>query len=359
MASRKAFQDEVKNKNRRTKKDQRKKKKKTEGSFFHSLATIFGSKVFRGLATIVLAAALGGAGTYLWMNSRPSEQTVLVRMKGKTITVADLYESSKGSDATKTALLQKIFSTMLEDKYGKKVSNDTVDKKYQQYVKQYGDQLTTLLSQNGMTADTFKEGLRVQALQEYAYKQAAKKDLTDKKLQELYKDYTPTVTVSYIQVSDKEKADSLHEQATADGADFSQLAKDNNGQENVAFDSGDASSSNESQNLPPEEVQKVAFKLDKDAVSDVVEVSGNDSSKSYYIVKVTDKTEKNPDWTAYKKRLSDVYVNKKVSDSSFTNKVTANLLKEYNVTIEDQTYSSLLSNYGLDSSASSSSSKAK
>ncbi|EHI75474.1 Protease maturation protein [Streptococcus criceti] len=359
MANKKAFQDEVKNKNRRARKDQRKKKKKTQGSLWNSLATIFGSKVFRSLLTFVLAMAIGGVGTYLYMNSRPSQETVLVRMKGKTITVADLYESSKGSDATKSALLQKIFSTMLEDKYGKKVSDDKVNDKYQQYAKQYGNQLTTLLSQNGLTTDTFKQNLRVQALQEYAFRDAAKKDLNDKKLQELYKDYNPEITVSYIKTDDKDKASSLHDQAAADGADFSQIAKDNSGQENVSFDSGTSSDTNAAQNLPPEDVQKAAFKLDNNAVSDVIESEGNDGSKSYYVVKVTAKNEKNPDWKSYKKRLTEIYVNKKIGDSKFTNNVIAKLLKEYNVTIEDKTYSSLLSNYGLDGSTASSSKKSK
>ncbi|MFC3931951.1 peptidyl-prolyl cis-trans isomerase [Streptococcus dentapri] len=358
MANKKAFQDEVKNKNRRARKDQRKKKKKTEGGFFHSIATIVSSKVFRSFLTIVIAALIGGAGTYLWMNSRPSQETVLVRMKGKTITVADLYESSKETDETKSALLQEIFSTMLEDKYGSKVSEKTVNQRYEQYSKQYGSSLTTLLSQNGMTTESFKKSLRVQLLQEYAYKAAAKKELTDKKLQSLYKDYTPDVTVKVIETDDKDKADSLHSQATEDGADFDQLATDNNGKD-YTFDSGDSSDSSKAQSLPPKDVQKVAFSQDKDSVSDVITSKANDGSEKYYIIKVTNKTDKNPDWKTYKNRLTDIYVNQKTSDSNFTNKVIANLLKEYNVTIEDQTYSTLLSNYGLDSSASSASSSKK
>ena len=113
MANKRAFQDEVKDKNRRARKDQRKKKKKTQGSFWNSIATIFGSKIFRGLLTFVLAMVIGGVGTYLYLNSRPSQQTVLASMKGKEITVADLYARQKGNQATKEALLETILSDIL------------------------------------------------------------------------------------------------------------------------------------------------------------------------------------------------------------------------------------------------------
>ncbi|AWN21202.1 peptidyl-prolyl cis-trans isomerase [Streptococcus sobrinus] len=359
MANKRAFQDEVKDKNRRARKDQRKKKKKTQGSFWNSIATIFGSKIFRGLLTFVLAMVIGGVGTYLYLNSRPSQQTVLASMKGKEITVADLYARQKGNQATKEALLETILSDILEDKYGKKVSQDEVDKQYNDSAKKAGSNFSSMLEQYGYTQDSYKNLIRLQLLQNYALKATAKKDLTEKKLKSLYKDYNPDVTISYVKTDDESKANSIHDQATADGADFSQIVKDNNGQENVSFDSGDKYDSDKSSNLPPEDVQKAAFKLDKDGVSDTIKVQGSDNSTSYYVIKVTAKTEKNPDWKNYKKRLTTIYVNQKTSDSSFKTQVIASLLKEYNVTVKDKTYSSLFSQYGLNGNSTSSSSKSK
>ncbi len=357
MANKRAFQDEVKNKNRRARKDQRKKKKKTQGSFSNSMATIFGSKIFRSLLVFVLAIAIGGVGTYLYMNSRPSEKTVLASMKGKEITVADLYNRQKGNQATKEALLETILSDILEDKYGKKVSQDEVNKQYQESAQKAGSNFSSMLDQYGYTQDSYKNLIRLQLLQNYALKTAAKKDLTEKKLKSLYKDYNPDITISFVKTDDESKANSLHDQATADGADFSQIVKDNNGQENVSFDSGDKYDSNKSSSLPPEDVQKAAFKLDKDGVSDTIKVQETDNSTSYYVVKVTAKNEKNPDWKNYEKRLTDIYVNQKNSDSSFKTQVISDLLKEYNVTVKDKTYSSLFSQYGLNGTSASSSKK--
>lgn len=357
MANKRAFQDEVKNKNRRARKDQRKKKKKTQGSFSNSMATIFGSKIFRSLLVFVLAMAIGGVGTYLYMNSRPSEKTVLASMKGKEITVADLYNRQKGNQATKEALLETILSDILEDKYGKKVSQDEVNKQYQESAQKAGSNFSSMLDQYGYTQDSYKNLIRLQLLQNYALKTAAKKDLTEKKLKSLYKDYNPDITISFVKTDDESKANSLHDQATADGADFSQIVKDNNGQENVSFDSGDKYDSNKSSSLPPEDVQKAAFKLDKDGVSDTIKVQETDNSTSYYVVKVTAKNEKDPDWKNYKKRLTDIYVNQKNSNSSFKTQVISDLLKEYNVTVKDKTYSSLFSQYGLNGTSASSSKK--
>ena len=214
-----------------------------------------------------------------------------------------------------------------------------------------------MLDQYGYTQDSYKNLIRLQLLQNYALKTAAKKDLTEKKLKSLYKDYNPDITISFVKTDDESKANSLHDQATADGADFSQIVKDNNGQENVSFDSGDKYDSNKSSSLPPEDVQKAAFKLDKDGVSDTIKVQETDNSTSYYVVKVTAKNEKNPDWKNYKKRLTDIYVNQKNSNSSFKTQVISDLLKEYNVTVKDKTYSSLFSQYGLNGTSASSSKK--
>lgn len=353
MANKKAYKDEVKSKNRRTKKTQRKKK---QDGFFHSLGSIFGNRVFRSLVLFVFALALGGVGTYLWMSSQPSQDTVLARMKGRTFTVNDVYQSQAGTNGSKQALQEIIFSAILEDKYGDKVSDKKVEDEFNTVKSSYGAaEFSSQLEAGNYTEKSFKATIRERFLQDYAIEAAAKKDMTDKALQDLYKDYNPSVTISFISTGDdKSKAESLKNEMSADGADVNKIVTDNNGQSGVSFDSGDRYDSEKSASLPPTEVQDAAFKVDKDKVSDVIEVTADDNSKTYYVLKVTEKTEKDQNWKNSKKRLQEIFVNKKKTDTTFQKQVMSDLLKEYNVTIEDRDYNSILMDYGLTSSSSSS-----
>lgn len=99
---------------------------------------------------------------------------------------------------------------------------------------------------------------------------------------------------------DEDTANSVHDQATADGADFETIAKDNTTADKTeyTFDSADTDL--------PENVMNAAFDQNEGSVSDVIKVpDASTRSYTYYIVKTTKKTEKDSDWKTYKKTFEE------------------------------------------------------
>lgn len=100
-----------------------------------------------------------------------------------------------------------------------------------------------------------------------------------------------------------------------------------------------------------------AFKLDKDGISDVISVLDSSTyTTSYYIVKVTNKTEKNADWKTYKSSLKKIIINQKTKDTNFQNQVISKALSKANVKIKDSAFAGILSQYASTNSSSSTSS---
>ena len=91
---------------------------------------------------------------------------------------------------------------------------------YNKTASSYGSSFSSALQAAGLTTDTYKQQIRTSMLVEYAVKEAAKDKLTTKNYKEAYKDYTPDTTATVIALSNEDKANSVHDQATADGADL-------------------------------------------------------------------------------------------------------------------------------------------
>ena len=304
------------------------------------------SKAFKGVSIAVASALIGAGVTYLATNNN-SETKALVTMKGNTITVSDFYSAAKSSKSSQQTMLNLILSRVFEDQYGSKVSDKEVTEAYNKTASSYGSSFSSALQAAGLTTDTYKQQIRTSMLVEYAVKEAAKDKLTTKNYKEAYKDYTPDTTATVIALSNEDKANSVHDQATADGADFDKIAKENTTAKKTeyTFDSADTKL--------PTDVMDAAFKQNEGSVSDVIKVMNSSTySYTYYIVKTTKKTDKNSDW---KKAIMAKYQN----DTNFQNQVIAKALDKANVKIKDNTFASILSQYATSSSSSSSASSSK
>lgn len=307
------------------------------------------SKAFKGVSIAVASALIGAGVTYLATNNN-SETKALVTMKGNTITVSDFYSAAKSSKSSQQTMLNLILSRVFEDQYGSKVSDKEVTEAYNKTASSYGSSFSSALQAAGLTTDTYKQQIRTSMLVEYAVKEAAKDKLTTKNYKEAYKDYTPDTTATVIALSNEDKANSVHDQATADGADFDKIAKENTTAKKTeyTFDSADTKL--------PTDVMDAAFKQNEGSVSDVIKVMNSSTySYTYYIVKTTKKTDKNSDWKTYKKRLKKAIMAKYQNDTNFQNQVIA----KANVKIKDNTFASILSQYATSSSSSSSASSSK
>lgn len=302
-------------------------------------------KFLAGAVTLLSVVALAACSQ--------SSSKDIVTMKGDTITVQDFYDQVKTNTQAQNVLLQMTIEKVFEEKYGKNVTDKEVQEAYDQNAKQYGDSFKQALAQAGLTEDTYRQQIRANKLVEYAVKKAAEKEATDDNLKQLFDSYTPEVTANIIQLDSEDKAKEVLDKAKADGADFAQLAKDNSTDSatkdkggEVKFDSGSTD--------VPDAVKSAAFGLDVNGVSDVITVTNSQTyTTSYYIVKVTKKTDKSKNWEDYKKRLKEIYLADKEKDATFIQSVVAQELKDANIKVKDQAFQSLFAQYSGTTSSSS------
>ncbi|MFS5169041.1 peptidylprolyl isomerase PrsA [Streptococcus agalactiae] len=302
------------------------------------------SKLAAGFLTLMSVATLAAC------SGKTSNGTNVVTMKGDTITVSDFYDQVKTSKAAQQSLLTLILSRVFDTQYGDKVSDKKVSEAYNKTAKGYGNSFSSALSQAGLTPEGYKQQIRTTMLVEYAVKEAAKKELTEANYKEAYKNYTPETSVQVIKLDAEDKAKSVLKDVKADGADFAKIAKE----KTTATDKKVEYKFDSAGTTLPKEVMSAAFKLDKNGVSDVVSTVDSTTYKtSYYIIKVTDKTEKKSDWKSYKNRLKEVILKDKTSDRAFQNKVISKALEKANVKIKDKAFAGILSQYATTSGSSS------
>lgn len=302
------------------------------------------SKLAAGFLTLMSVATLTAC------SGKTSNGTNVVTMKGDTITVSDFYDQVKTSKAAQQSMLTLILSRVFDTQYGDKVSDKKVSEAYNKTAKGYGNSFSSALSQAGLTPEGYKQQIRTTMLVEYAVKEAAKKELTEANYKEAYKNYTPETSVQVIKLDAEDKAKSVLKDVKADGADFAKIAKE----KTTATDKKVEYKFDSAGTTLPKEVMSAAFKLDKNGVSDVVSTVDSTTYKtSYYIIKVTDKTEKKSDWKSYKNRLKEVILKDKTSDRAFQNKVISKALEKANVKIKDKAFAGILSQYATTSGSSS------
>lgn len=302
------------------------------------------SKLAAGFLTLMSVATLAAC------SGKTSNGTNVVTMKGDTITVSDFYDQVKTSKAAQQSMLTLILSRVFDTQYGDKVSDKKVSEAYNKTAKGYGNSFSSALSQAGLTPEGYKQQIRTTMLVEYAVKEAAKKELTEANYKEAYKNYTPETSVQVIKLDAEDKAKSVLKDVKADGADFAKIAKE----KTTATDKKVEYKFDSAGTTHPKEVMAAAFKLDKNGVSDVVSTVDSTTYKtSYYIIKVTDKTEKKSDWKSYKNRLKEVILKDKTSDRAFQNKVISKALEKANVKIKDKAFAGILSQYATTSGSSS------
>ncbi|EPV01604.1 TPA: peptidylprolyl isomerase PrsA [Streptococcus agalactiae] len=302
------------------------------------------SKLAAGFLTLMSVATLAAC------SGKTSNGTNVVTMKGDTITVSDFYDQVKTSKAAQQSMLTLILSRVFDTQYGDKVSDKKVSEAYNKTAKGYGNSFSSALSQAGLTPEGYKQQIRTTMLVEYAVKEAAKKELTEANYKEAYKNYTPETSVQVIKLDAEDKAKSVLKDVKADGADFAKIAKE----KTTATDKKVEYKFDSAGTTLPKEVMAAAFKLDKNGVSDVVSTVDSTTYKtSYYIIKVTDKTEKKSDWKSYKNRLKEVILKDKTSDRAFQNKVISKALEKANVKIKDKAFAGILSQYATTSGSSS------
>ncbi|WP_455122173.1 peptidylprolyl isomerase PrsA [Scardovia wiggsiae] len=277
-------------------------------------------------AAALLAAGLGGCG----------RDPTVATYDGGEVSQQELYNELKRSPSGKTVLANLLIYKALDREYGSSVSAKSVDDAYADYKKQYGDNFSSYLSQNGFTRDSFRQSLRTNLLSEVALKRLKK--VSEDQLREAWKTYRPRVTVQHILVGDESTARRVIAELNA-GGDFSTLAgtysidtssKDQGG--TVTFEAADRNFDST--------FKDAAYALkDGEYTRDPVQVTNG-----YEIIKMV----KNPgkgEFKDKKKELTETVYSKWLRDTNIMRQVISQVLKNEHVAIKDKDLADALDTY--------------
>ncbi|MGF9966282.1 peptidylprolyl isomerase PrsA [Bacillus rhizoplanae] len=241
----------------------------------------------------------------------------VVTSKAGDITKDDFYNAMKqqgGKNVLRNMVMEKVFVKNYP------VKDADVNKRYDEYKKQYGDQFDAVLKQSGMTEKQLKESVRG----ELAMKEAVKSSITDKEAKDNYK---PEIKASHILVKDEDTAKKV-EAELAQGKTFEDLAKQ------YSEDTGSKDKGGDLGYFGPgkmvKEFEDAAYKLKKGEVSQPVK-----SQFGYHIIKVTDIKELKP-FDQEKDRIKGDMADKKMQDAQFMNDLVTKEIKKADVKINDK-----------------------
>ncbi|MEH7457689.1 peptidylprolyl isomerase [Bacillus pseudomycoides] len=263
-------------------------------------------------------AILALAATSVLALSACGTSDKIVTSKAGDITKEELYTTMK-QQAGKQVLRNMVVEKVMIKNY--KVDDKEVDKKYDEFKKQYGDQFATLLKQQGIKEDTLKNSVRAQLATEKAIEQS----ITDKELKDNYK---PEIKASHILVKDEETAKKVKDEL-AQGKSFEDLAKEYSTDPGSKDKGGDLGYFGPGKMVP--EFTDAAYKLKKDEVSDPVK-----TQYGYHIIKVTDIKPQEKTFDQAKGDIKKDLVAKKSQDPQFMSDLITKEVKKADVKIEDK-----------------------
>ncbi|MFD1317832.1 peptidylprolyl isomerase PrsA [Loigolactobacillus zhaoyuanensis] len=288
---------------------------------------------------VLLAVTLAGCGN-----------KTVATTSGGNVTEDDYYNEMKTSSSGKQVLQQLILNKVLEKEYGDKVSKAKVTKQYNSYKSQYGSSFSSVLSQNDMTASSFKQNLRSNLLLEQAVKDNVK--ITDAQLKKQWKSYQPKVTVQHILVAKQDTADTIIAELKKDNsaANFKKLAKKYSTDTSTKSDAGKLPAFDSTDTSLDSTFKKAAFKLKTDEYT----TTPVKTQYGYHVIRMI----KNPgkgSMKSHEATLKSQIYTADMQDSTVLHNVIVKVLKKGNVQIKDDDLKDVLSGYTKATKASSSS----
>lgn len=278
-------------------------------------------------------------GLMLTFSLAACSKTVATTSGGK-ITQDQYYSSLKETTEGKQVLQQMILDKVLEKQYGSKVSDKTVETKFNEMKKQYGSEFDSVLQQNNMTRSQFKKQIRQQLLLKEAV--AANTTITEKQLKKQWKSYQPKVTVAQILVEKKSDAQSIIDDLNKDGsyANFKKLAKEKSQDSSTKNDGGKLPAFDNTDTQLDDSFKKAAFKLKQGTFS-----SEPVKTEYGYHVIYSIKNPGKGSFNSHKQELKDQILDERANDADVLQKVVTKVLKKGNVQIKDKDLQNVLSSF--------------
>ncbi|MGX0674477.1 peptidylprolyl isomerase PrsA [Staphylococcus hominis] len=287
-------------------------------------------KIMNKLIVPVTAGVLllGGCSS----DSTDSKDNTLISSKAGNVTVKDVMDKI-GKDQIASTSFSIELNKILADKYKDKVDTKRIDDDIKKEEKQYGgkDQFESMLKQQGMTLDDYKEQKRLSAYQKQLLNDKIK--VSDKEI----KDDTKKASHILIKVksdSDKEglsdkkakaKAEKIQKEVEKNPNKFDELAKKESMDSASAKKGGSLGYVIKGQMV--DKFDKSLFKLKEGQISDIVK-----TEYGYHIIKAN----KEDDFNKQKSQLKTKIIEQKVQKNpKLLTNAYKDLLKEYNVDYKD------------------------
>ncbi len=252
--------------------------------------------------------------------SNPGDE-VIVSSEVGDLTQEEFYNEVKklaGPQLLKQVVVEKV----MNDKY--EVTDEEIEAKYEPYVQQYGDQLASVLEENGYTEESFKQSLRFTVLQEKAQ---ADVKVTDEEVQKYYDQASQELHARHILVATEEEAKEIIKELK-DGGDFAAIAKEKSTDTASGAEGGDLGWFSVGKMV--EEFNDAAYALEVNTISEPVK-----SDFGYHIIEVLEKRPVEGYGTLEEKKdeISETLLNAKKADWPA---IQSQLLKEANVEVKDE-----------------------
>ncbi|WP_270671548.1 foldase protein PrsA [Staphylococcus hominis] len=287
-------------------------------------------KIMNKLIVPVTAGVLllGGCSS----DSTDSKDNTLISSKAGNVTVKDVMDKI-GKDQIASTSFSIELNKILADKYKDKVDTKRIDDDIKKEEKQYGgkDQFESMLKQQGMTLDDYKEQKRLSAYQKQLLNDKVK--VSEKEI----KDDTKKASHILIKVksdSDKEglsdkkakaKAEKIQKEVEKNPNKFDDIAKKESMDSASAKKGGSLGYVIKGQMV--DKFDKALFKLKEGQISDIVK-----TEYGYHIIKA----DKEDDFNKQKSQLKTKIIEQKVQKNpKLLTNAYKDLLKEYNVDYKD------------------------
>lgn len=172
----------------------------------------------KSVTAILLSVSLVGLAA---CGSSSVDPNVIVKTSGSNVTKEDFYEGLKDLQGADELLRELTTVSILEGKFD--ISDEDVDKRYEELKKDAGESFENALEMRGLTEDSFKKLVKDSMLKE-AYI-AEDIEVADEEIEAYYENMKKEIHARHILVEDEDEANELKAKLD-DGEDFAELAKE-------------------------------------------------------------------------------------------------------------------------------------